>query len=354
MIDLTPLLNLIGPLVYYFQNLWVRAGIILAVFLIFAFVLMFVVDKVIVRLTKKTKSQVDDMIVGKTKMPVFWLLVILGLRLSSQIVFDQPIIFRVLESLGIIIFVLIVARVINILLDSWGHLFAKRTKSRVDESLLPLFRKVVNVVFVLLGILWVLNTWNINITPYLAGLGIGGLVLGLALQDSLKNIFGGISLILDKSFAVGDKIRLETGEIGEIIEIGLRSTRLNTYDNEVIVVPNGQMANMRIQNYVQPNPRVRVVVNFGVEYGTKIEKVKKVVLPILKKIKGVSSEPYMDTVFTEMGDFALLFQARFWVDDYREAYNKKLEATEKIYDALNKAKIGIAFPTQTIHLKKGK
>jgi len=354
MITIEPILLWIGFFLNYFQNKWLQAGVVLVGFIILTFVLFFVVVKIIGRLTRKTKTQVDDLILEKTRGPVFWLLIFLGLRISFQIVFDQMIVFNVLESIVIILLVLFLARVINIVIDAWGHRFAKKTKSRVDESLLPLFKKVINIVFVLLGILWVLNVWSINITPYLAGLGIGGLVLGLALQDSLKNIFGGISLILDKSFAVGDKIKLESGELGEIVEIGLRSTRLNTYDNEIIVIPNGQMANMRIQNYVQPNPRVRVVINFGVEYGTKIEKVKKVVLPVLKKIKDVSGDPYMDVVFTEMGDFALLFQARFWVDDYREAYNKKLEATEKVHDALVKAKIGIAFPTQTIHLKKGK
>ena len=109
---------------------------------------------------------------------------------------------------------------------------------------------------------------------------------------------------------------------------------------------------MPIQNYVQPNPRVRVVVPFGVEYGTKVEKVKKVVLDMVKKMKDVSNKPYMDVIMTEMSDSSLSFQARFWVDDYRIAYSKKIETTEKIYDALNKAKIGIPFPTRTVYLKK--
>ncbi|MBW2963392.1 mechanosensitive ion channel family protein, partial [Candidatus Woesearchaeota archaeon] len=338
----------------YFQNKWLQAGAILVGFVVLAFVLFLIIEKVVLRLTAKTKTKVDDLIFTKIKMPVFWLLIVLGLRISSQIVFDSAIVFRVLESISIIIFVLILAKVINVLIDGWGRVFAKKTKSRLDESLLPLFRKVVNIIFVLVGILWILNIWNINITPYLAGLGIGGLVLGLALQDSLKNIFGGVSLILDQSFAVGDKIQIESGEVGEIVDVGLRSTKIKNYDNQIITIPNGQMANAKIINYVQPNDRIRVVVKFGVEYGTKVEKVKKVVDGVLKKMKDISDDPYMDTVFTEMGDFALLFEARFWVDDYREAYNKKLEATEKIYAALNKAKIGIAFPTQTIHLKKGK
>mgnify|MGYP001604354989 FL=1 len=108
---------------------------------------------------------------------------------------------------------------------------------------------------------------------------------------------------------------------------------------------------MRIHNYVKPDTRVRKIVNFSVEYGTDPEKVKKVVLKALKEIKEIYDDPYMDVVFIEMGDSGLKFQARFWAD-WSNAYLKWVEATEKIYEALNKAKIGIPFPTQTVYLKK--
>ncbi|MFC1801797.1 amino acid--tRNA ligase-related protein, partial [Nanoarchaeota archaeon] len=228
MINIEPVLEWMGPYVSYFQNPWAQAGVVLVGFVVVAFILFLILEKIILKLTLKTKTNVDDLIISKTKKPVFWLLIVLGLRISAQIVFDQPIVFRILESIVVIIFVLILSKIINILIDGWGHMFAKKTKTQMDESLLPLFKKVVNIVLVVAGILWVLNTWNINITPYLAGLGIGGLVLGLALQDSLKNIFGGVSLILDKTYAVGDKIRIESGDVGEIVDVGLRSTKVKT------------------------------------------------------------------------------------------------------------------------------
>jgi len=159
-------------------------------------------------------------------------------------------------------------------------------------------------------------------------------------------------MILDKNFNIGDKVSLETGDIGTIEDIGLRSTKLKTYDNELIYIPNGSLANMRIRNYVRPNTKMRVVIKFGVEYGSDVDKVKEVVIGAIKKMKDVSSDPYMDAIFYEMGDSALLFNARFFVDDYSIAYKKKLEATQNIYEALNKAKIGIPFPQMDVHLKK--
>jgi MscS family membrane protein len=248
-------------------------------------------------------------------------------------------------------FLYIVLKVVDIVIEIWSTTLAKKTKSQVDDVLLPLFHKATIVFFVIAGSLAVLKIWDIDIAPYLAGVGISGLVLGLALQDSLKNVFGGISMILDKNFHIGDPVQLETGELGTIKEIGLRSTKLLTYDAEVIFVPNGQLANMRIRNYVKPDRKIRKIVEFSVAYGTDPEQVKKIVLKTLQAMKDIYSEPYMDCIFTTMGDSGLHFKARFWVE-WDHAYKKWLEATQNIYLALEKAGVEIPYPTRTIHLKK--
>ena len=250
-----------------------------------------------------------------------------------------------------IVFLYAILKGIDIIVETWAITFSKKTKSNLDDVLLPLLHKVTKVFFVLIGLMWVLKIWKINITPYLAGVGISGIVLGLALQDSLKNIFGGISLLLDRTYQVGDKIQLESGEVGTILDIGLRSTKLVTFDNEVIYIPNGYLANSRVLNYARPDPKVRTRVFFGVEYGTDVDKVRKIVMDVITNMDDVMADPAPNVQFLEMGDFALKFRANFWVDQWNLAYDKKLEATEKIYNALRKAKIGIPFPTQTVYLK---
>jgi MscS family membrane protein len=336
-----------------FPNPWARAGILVGIAIVIAWLFTIIINFLANHVAKKTKTKVDDLIIERGKKPVFLLLLFLGIKAAILTLGLNGAIDKIIDSINALLFMYLLGAVGNIIIDAWGSVLAKRTKTKVDETILPLFHKTLGVVFVVVAIMWVLNIWGIDITPYLAGLGIGGLVLGLALQDSLKNILGGVSMIMDRNFNIGDKVKLESGELGEVISIGLRSTKIRTYDFETIIVPNGQLANMRLQNYVQPNPRVRVVVRFGVEYGSDVDKVKKVVNDTLKKIKDVSDQPYMNTIFTEMADFALLFEARFFVDDYKEAYNKKLEATQAIYGALRKAKINIPFPTRTVYMKKG-
>ena len=336
----------------YLQNKYILSLIILFLFVILAKLVLFIFSKYLEKFAAKTETEFDDLIFAKTKRPVFYLILAYGLKLSLLNLEIDGVVSNLIATIMAIMFVIILDRIVEITVEVWGKTFAKKTKTKIDNILIPMIHKTIKVIFVIIAFIWILDIWNINITPYLAGVGISGMVLGLALQDSLKNVFGGISLILDKTFRVGDKIKIESGNLGEVYDIGLRSTKIRTYDNEIIMVPNGHLANSRIQNYTRPTAKIRVGVNIGVEYGNNIKHVQKIVVKTIKSMKDVLDDPAPAAHFFEMGDFSLKFKAYFWVDSWKNAYTKKLEATEKIYDALNKSKIGIPFPTRTIYLQK--
>ncbi len=332
---------------------------ILALFIVFASVitaqvLLLISNLYIKRIAKKTKTKFDDILFASVKQPIFILVILFGVKLALMVLGVGGIVAILVKSALAITFLYFLVRISDVVIETWGEAVAKKTSTQIDEVLLPFLRKIVKVLFVIIGIIWMLHIWGIDITPYLAGVGISGIILGLALQDSLKNIFGGISLLLDKTYQVGDKVALESGEIGTITDIGLRSTKMVTFDNEVIYVPNGYMANSRVRNYTRPDPKVRVRVEFSVEYGTDVEKVKKVVLETVKGMDKVLDKPAPAVQFMSMGDFALKFRAVFWVPHWDNEFPKKVEATQKIYDALNVAKIAIPFPTQTVFVKNRK
>ncbi len=337
----------------YLQNKYIISLLIIAFAVVAAKVILFIFNKYLEKISKKTKTKVDDLIFERTKIPIFYLILIFGIQLAVENLNVNGMFSLVIKSFMALGFVFILARAADVIIRVWGESIAQKTKTHFDDVLLPLFHKSSKVIFVIVAILWVLKIWQLNITPYLAGAGLAGLVLGLALQDSLKNVLGGVTLILDKTYKMGDKVKLESGDVGTIYDIGLRSTKLVTYDNEVIYIPNGYLANSRVQNYTRPSPKVRVKVGFGVEYGSEVEKVRKVVMNILQKNKEILNAPSPSVDFLEMGDFALRFEARFWVERWDMAYLKKLEITEEIYNALNKSKINIPFPTKTIYIKKG-
>ena len=340
------------------QNKYAYSLIVLTIFYLLSKLVVFTSKKIILRFTKKTKTEIDDLIVKKTSRPISLILLLIGIRLAllpigiKSDVLD--IIEHVISSLVIIVITYITIAVFGIFIDSWGRRVAEKTKSSVDDQLIPVFHRFSRIFISIVGLLFILPIWGVQIGPLLTSLGIAGIAIAFALQSTLGNIFGGMSIILDKSVRVGDKIRIDAETMGTVIDVGLRSTKVKTWDGELITIPNGKLADSRILNFVQPEPPVRAAIEFGVEYGSDIEKVRKVVLDTIAKIYGVLKEPAPKVVMTEMSDFALKFKALFWTENFDIKFDTKALATEEIYNALVKNKIGIPFPTRTVYLKKEK
>ena len=333
-------------------NIYLKFLFILAVSVLVAFLVKFIVRQVLKPLAKKTKTKIDDLIIKSMSSIIFYAVIVLGFKIGIQhLEFETAVISSIVNTLYIIIVVLLVIRIITNFAKHWLKEWASKTESTADDRLIPLVAKILKTVTIILGIFFIFDTWDINLSPLLATAGIAGIAIGFAVRDSLANILGGIQLVLDKTFKVGDKIELESGEMGTILDIGIRSTKLKTFDNEVIYIPNGSLANTKVKNFTVPDLSVRVNVDFGVEYGSDPEKVRNVVMEAVKKIDTVIGEPEPAVQFLNMSDFSLDFVARVWVESYTDAYSTKLEVTDVIYNALNEAKIGIPFPTRTVFTK---
>ena len=335
---------------------------IFVTFFILSKLVVFVSQRVILKLTKKTKTEIDDLIVSKTNGPISIMLLFIGARLAmipfkaGMTTQSEIVIFSVfgniISSIITIFVTYIILIITGIFIDSWGRKVAGKTKSKIDDELVPIFHKISKIFFSLLGLLYILTIWGIEIGPLLASLGIAGVAVAFALQATLGNIFGGISLILDKTINVGDKIRLENGTTGTIMDIGLRSTKIKTFDNELIAIPSGKLADSTILNYLHPDPTVRTSIDFGVEYGADPEHVRKVVVEAVSKVPGVLKKPAPTVWMTELSDFALKFRTLFWIESFDIKNEARFRATEEIYKALNEAKINIPFPTRTVYMKK--
>ncbi len=337
---------------FILNNVYLRFLFILLVSFIIAFLSRLIVKKVLKPLARKTKTKIDDLIIKNLSSIIFYIVIVLGFKFGFQhFEFKTTIFNSLIDSILIFIICILMIRIINDFSQYWLMEWAYKTKSTADDRLIPIVVKIIKVVVIVLAVIFTCDAWKIDISPLLATAGIAGIAISLAVKDSLNNIIGGIQLVLDKTFKVGDKVQLESGEMGVILDIGLRSTKLKTYDNEMIYIPNGYLANAKIKNYTMPDLSIRVNVNFGVEYGSDTEKVRKVVFNAVKSIDSVLEEPVPKVQFLKMSDFSLDFIARAWVKNYGEAYSTKLRMTDEIYSALSKANIGIPFPTQTILTK---
>ncbi|MFC2164573.1 mechanosensitive ion channel family protein [Acidobacteriota bacterium] len=337
---------------FIMANIYLKFLLILVISLLVAFIAKLIVSRILKPLAKKTKTLVDDLIIKSIASVIFYLIMVLGFKIGFQTLQVENELYNSLVDSFLVIMVMIaLIRIIHNLSTHWLKDWATKTQSTADDRLIPLVEKILKAVVIILAVIFIFDSWSIDISPLLATAGIAGIAIGFAVKDSLANILGGIQLVLDKTFKVGDKIQIESGEIGVVLDIGLRSTKLRTYDNEVTYIPNGQLSNSKIKNFTVPDLSIRVNVNFGVEYGSNAEQVRQVVTEAIKKIETVLEEPGPVVQFLKMSDFSLDFVARAWVQDYTKGFATQLEMTDVIYNALNEANIGIPFPTRTIFTK---
>jgi small-conductance mechanosensitive channel len=208
---------------------------------------------------------------------------------------------------------------------------------------------------IIIGILIVLDTLNISISPILATLGIGSIAVALALQDTLANFFSGLYITADQPIRIGDYIKLDTGEQGYVIDIGWRSTRIRELPNNVIVIPNQKLSQSIIKNYYLPEKRMALLMSIGVSYGSDTRKVEKILVEVAKEsakdIDGLLAEPepfvrFIPGYGDSSLDFTLICQVREFVDQYYVQH----ELRHRIFERFKEEGIEIPFPQRTLHV----
>lgn len=238
--------------------------------------------------------------------------------------------------------------------DVWLRRFTKSTKSQLDDMLAPLVVKSLKVTVAILTLLQVAQMLsNKPITSILAGLGVGGLAVALAAQDTIRNFFGSLVIFSDKPFEVGDRINVQ-GFDGPVEEVGFRSTRIRTLDGHLVSIPNGELANMSIQN-IGKRPYIKRVMTITVTYDTSPEKLQKavdIVKEILQNHEGMDPEFPPRIYFSDFASVSLNIVVYYW---YHPAdYWKFMEFNERVnFEILrryNSEGIDFAFPTQTIYV----
>jgi MscS family membrane protein len=331
-------------------------------FLIFLFsLIIFKITAVLIRflfrkLAERSKTEIDYIIIKRWNWPINFLIFIASLSIAvKEITFTESIsktIDHIIATAMTLIFAYLVYVLIDITFIRAGKKITLKTETPIDDTLLHIAHTSLKAAFVVIAILYTLSTWGVEISPLLASLGIAGIAVALALQQTLSNVFAGISLIMDRTIRVGDIVKLETGEMGEIYSISLRSVRIKTFDNEMIIIPNSILANAKIQNLLLPDPTIRVNVDFSVEYGVDPEYVKRIVLEELNSMQIIDKTKEIRILFLEMGESSLKFRAMFWVDHINKRWPAHQEAITKIYRRLYKEGIGIPFPQRTVWLRK--
>ena len=223
---------------------------------------------------------------------------------------------------------------------------------RVEAGLQNLLLKTYRVVAITLISIIVLGQLGVDVTALVAGLSIAGIALGFAARDSLENFISGVTILVDEPFSVGDYIEVE-GQYGQVDEITLRSTRIRTVRNEIMVLPNTFMITNRLVNHTKRNT-IRVDVDFGIAYKEYPEEARQVVLPLCENDDRILSTPSPTVVVTEMAGSSVNMKLRFYLRDPSTEVPLRWAYTEKVREALRDADIEIPFPHMQIFLDEAK
>jgi MscS family membrane protein len=309
------------------------------------------------RWASKTATRYDDLLLdllrGPVKLVVFVILLHVGLG-----VFDWPPSAQAFLSKAMIVVVAfsityVVLKVVDVLLGLWRDRYSKAEDRLFTEHLFPVIRKAVKAGLVIAAVMLTADNLGVKITSVLAGLSIGGLALGLAAQDTVANLFGAVSIFLDKPFRIGDRIKVESVD-GMVESIGLRSTRVRGFDGILITIPNKTMGNATIINVTQ-RAFIRTEMNLGLTYDTPVDKVKRAAAILAEVFDAHPKTSETIVSFNRFADSALnLIIVHTWNGrDAKEHFAALQEMNLKIKERFAGEGIEFAFPTQTIHLKQG-
>ncbi len=333
----------------------------ISIFLV-SFLLLLIIFKIfrrifinrIKKISDKKTTEIYEAILNSIKniSPIFYL--VIAFYIPSKILVLPATINRWIYAIFVIVVVIEIIRAAQTLADYFIKtvILKKESNKAKTETAFAGIKLIFNIILWTIGILLILSNIGINVTSLVAGLGIGGIAVALAIQNILGDIFSSFSIYFDKPFEIGDFIVV--GEhMGVVKKIGIKTTRLQSIQGEEIVISNKELTSTRIQNFKKMRKR-RVVLNFGLVYGTKTEKLKEADEIVKKAISDIKDIEFDRCHFMEFGDFSLKFEAVYFVDsgDFAVFRDRQEEVNIRIKEKFEKAGIEMAFPTQTLHIEK--
>jgi MscS family membrane protein len=308
------------------------------------------------KLTAKTKTQFDDLLLGLLNGPVKVVAFMIFLRIGLD-VFAWPPTAQEILAKGFTIVVAIsltymVMKFIDLMLTYWRQRVEAKEDDAFNKQLFPIIRKSLKIFVLAVATLVTLDNLEVNITAAIASLSIGGLAVGLAAQDTLANLFGAVAIFLDKPFKIGDRIQIDNVD-GPVESIGLRSTRVRNLDGHLVTIPNKTMGNATIVN-VAARPRIKTVMNIGITYDTPVEKVK-LAINIIKEVYG--QHPMTSELITSFNKFESsslnILVVHFWKNaDFVASLGGLQEMNLSLKERFDREGISFAFPTQTLYVKQ--
>ncbi|HAQ60598.1 TPA: mechanosensitive ion channel family protein [Candidatus Delongbacteria bacterium] len=334
---------------WFYSLLFVLGGIL------FSKAIYWVIKEVVKKLTAKTKTNLDDALIDALEKPVVYGIVLTGMWMGfNRLTFPEGFenfMQRALMFALIFNITWLIVRAVDALIGEILVPLAEKSENTFDDQIIPILRTAAKGLLWIIGIIVGLDNAGFDIMALIAGLGIGGLALALAAQDTVKNVFGGVMIFIDKPFKLGDWVVIG-GDDGVVDEVGIRSTRIRKLDGRLVTIPNSRFAESSVTNN-SAEPTRKVVVNLGLVYGTapdKMELAMNMLKDIIKNNQDIVTENCLVS-FNSWGDFSLGILFIYYIRKEADILNTQSKINLEILNRFNEKGLEFAYPTQTIYKK---
>ena len=325
---------------------WINLIISILIAAVGIYLITGVIFLLVRRAVYRTTSRIDDQILSAIGGQVRWFLVVIVIQFATERLpfvaanFKQSL-NQIYYALYIFLAGMILWKLIDLALNWYGQ---KRAETGADVStFIKVLRNVLRILLSVIIISILLNHFGINITALIAILGIGGLALSLAAQDTLADAINGFIILFDRPFRVGDRIEInDLNTWGDVIEIGMRTTRIQTRDNRMVVVPNSKIGKSQIVNYSYPDPHYRLQLDFLVSDAHDLEEIRAIMIDAVRQVDGVLADKPVNALVQEIGDGSLRFRLRWWIPSYTDTRQISDRVNTAVYYALKTSGIKLA------------
>lgn len=304
------------------------------------------------KLAEKTQTKLDDILIRSARRMIIVWFFLAGLSATLKIIMLPPDVNKILQKIILIGAISSVVWVCGKIAVGFVELYLEELVGASTS----LFKQITYIVFFSIGLMLILHSIGISITPLITALGVGGLAVALALQETLTNLFAGLHIIATKKVRPGDYIKLETGEEGYVTDITWRNTTVKALPNNLIIIPNAKLSSSIVTNFSLPEKELAVLVNLQVGYGSSLEKVEKIAIEVAKEVMkevpgGVPTfEPFIR--FNSFGENGISFTVILRGEEFVSQYLIKHEFLKRIHERFKKEGIEIPFPYRNVIIKR--
>ncbi len=337
------------------------AGILALAGIVYLVVRKFVI-RAAGRVVARTKTDLDDQILHSIRRALSWSVLTWVLWRLAFVWFPPgadgapPRAAEWVVALWIALLFVPLSRLACDLLLIVGTQVASRRRATLDATALPLATRVLRFLLIAVGAMLALDRLGINIQPFLAGSAVMGLAISFAAKDTLSNLIAGVLLVLDRPFQVGDRIELwsapnETGTWGDVVDIGLRATKIRNPDNLVVVVPNNEIMRRDIVNYTMSGKDIRLRIPFSVAYESNLERAKALLVEAAGAVRGIKADPVPIVIVRGFGPSEINLELRVWIVDARVRRRIADEITGNMLVAFAAEGVEIPYPRRELYIR---